>query len=198
MTKNELRRSYRQQRSALSSADWARRCEAITDQFMDWLVHWPKQKPLVLHSFLPIESQNEVDTWRIIRRLWREKPAVQIVVPVTDLVGGTMTHYPIDAGTQFKRNRYGIPEPSPILTAALLPDQFDMVLVPLLAFDHQGQRVGYGGGFYDRFLAQCSPGCLRVGLSFFKPVEPIQDVYEGDIPLSLCVTPSSVCHFGTP
>ena len=64
-----------------------------------------------------------------------------------------------------------------------------MVLVPLLAFDKLGHRVGYGKGYYDRFLAKCPPNCLRIGLSLFDPVERIDDVVPTDIRLNSCLTP---------
>ena len=197
MTKSEVRRLYRQQRAALSPADWAQRCEAIAHHFIHWLGDWKGKRvdPLRLHLFLPIERQNEVDTWPIIQRLWQECPTVQIAVPVTDLVDRRMTHYSINPGTRFDVNRYGIPEPCPLPASPLSSDGFDLVLVPLLAFDQQGQRVGYGGGFYDRFLAECRPDCLKIGLSLFEPVESIQDTHAGDIPLNLCITPLSIHHF---
>ena len=59
----------------------------------------------------------------------------------------------------------------------------DMVLVPGLCFDGDGHRVGYGKGFYDRFLKTCRPDCIKIGLSYFEPVESIDDVHEGDVRL---------------
>ena len=64
-----------------------------------------------------------------------------------------------------------------------------LVLVPGVCFDQTGHRVGYGKGFYDRFLKTCRPGCLKVGLSYFEPVDPIDDVHDGDVRLDFIVTP---------
>ncbi|MDH3493028.1 MAG: 5-formyltetrahydrofolate cyclo-ligase, partial [Acidobacteriota bacterium] len=71
----------------------------------------------------------------------------------------------------------------------------DFVLVPLLCFDRRGHRVGYGGGYYDRFLAKVRPDCLKIGLSFFGPVDEIEDVHEGDIRLDYCVMPERIYDF---
>jgi len=66
------------------------------------------------------------------------------------------------------------------------------VLVPLLCFDRRGHRVGYGRGYYDRFLARCRHDCKKIGLSFFEPLAEIDDVHEGDVELNYCVTPDGV------
>jgi 5-formyltetrahydrofolate cyclo-ligase len=55
--------------------------------------------------------------------------------------------------------------------------------------------VGYGKGFYDRFLSDCRPHCIKIGLSFFEPEIDIVDVLESDIKLDYCVTPESVFTF---
>ncbi len=70
-----------------------------------------------------------------------------------------------------------------------------MVFVPLLAFDEKGHRVGYGKGFYDKFLSECKPEVLKIGLSFFESETLISDVLTTDIQLDLCVTPSKIYNF---
>ena len=67
--------------------------------------------------------------------------------------------------------------------------------MPLLAFDEKGNRVGYGKGFYDKFLAECKPEVLKIGLSFFESEKMISDVLNTDIQLDLCVTPTKVYNF---
>ena len=70
-----------------------------------------------------------------------------------------------------------------------------MVFVPLLVFDQQGHRVGYGMGYYDRFLVQCSETTLKVGLSFFDPVSKIEDIKTHDIALDFALTPEGIFTF---
>src|SRR5690554_5599394 len=118
-------------------------------------IDWSKLS--ALHTFLPIASQNEPDTFRIIAWLRDEHPGVRIVVPrVADGAGGTLVHHLLDERTVLVKNQWGIPEPTG--GERVEPRSLDAVLVPLLAFDLSGNRVGYGQGFYDRFLSACQPG----------------------------------------
>ena len=87
----------------------------------------------------------------------------------------------------------GIPEPVDGLEVPA--SKLDVVFVPLLAFDKKGHRVGYGGGFYDRFLKSCKKDVLKIGLSFFLPELEIEDIHSDDIPLDFCVTPGEVFRF---
>lgn len=75
------------------------------------------------------------------------------------------------------------------------PKKIEVVFVPLLAFDKQGNRVGYGKGFYDRFLKQCKTDVVKIGLSLFDAEEEIEDVLENDIPLDYCITPNKIHEF---
>ena len=88
-------------------------------------------------------------------------------------------------------NKFGIPEPIET-QKSFFPD---VVLVPLLAFDNNKNRLGYGKGYYDRFLAQCPENTLKVGLSFFDPVSIIEDINRHDIALDHAVTPRGVYTF---
>jgi 5-formyltetrahydrofolate cyclo-ligase len=75
------------------------------------------------------------------------------------------------------------------------PAAFDVVLIPLLAFDVKGHRVGYGKGFYDRYLANCRPDCLKIGISFFESLASIDDVEAHDIALDMAICPTQVYDF---
>lgn len=87
-------------------------------------------------------------------------------------------------------NAFGIAEP--IGTELVQPEEIDLVIIPMLAFDRKGNRVGYGKGYYDRFLCRCRRDCLKVGLSFFDPVDEISDVHPGDVRLDMCLTPERI------
>ena len=95
--------------------------------------------------------------------------------------------------TKIKKNEYNIPEP---ISGLSVPNEMiDVVFVPLLAYDKQGNRIGYGKGFYDKFLSECKPKVVKIGLSFFEPEEIIEDVYQNDIKLDFCVNPEQIINF---
>jgi 5-formyltetrahydrofolate cyclo-ligase len=145
-----------------------------------------------LHVFLPIHGKNEIDTLELVRLLKLTNPKLTLAAP--RVIPGTrhLRHYILDEETVLVDNRWGIPEPDPESSIHVVPAELDAVLVPLLAFDQRGFRVGYGGGFYDRFLAACRRDVLKIGLSFFDPVERIEDIDEYDITLDYCITPREV------
>ena len=104
-----------------------------------------------------------------------------------------MTHFLLTDNTKIKKNEYNIPEP---VDGIEVPSKkIDVVFVPLLAYDKKGNRVGYGKGFYDKFLSECKPDVIKIGLSFFEPEELIADIFEGDIKLDYCVSPNGFYQF---
>jgi 5-formyltetrahydrofolate cyclo-ligase len=92
--------------------------------------------------------------------------------------------------TKLVKNAWEIREPTE--NQLIETEKIDVVLVPLLCFDRQGFRVGYGKGFYDRFLKNCRADCLKIGLSYFAPVEEIIDTRTFDVNLDFCVTPKKI------
>ena len=93
------------------------------------------------------------------------------------------------------KNRFKILEPDS--TKEILPAEIEVVFIPLLCFDKHGNRVGYGGGYYDRFLTKTRRSCLKIGLSFFEPVDFIEGISKTDITLDMCVTPEKLYNFRT-
>lgn len=146
-----------------------------------------------LHVFLPISRQNEPDTWTIIQRITKNYPAVQIVVPKADLQTLNMESYLYKPGVELQANKWGIYEPVNarlIETAAI-----DMILLPLLAFDEKGYRVGYGKGFYDRYLQRCRKDIIKIGLSPEGPVAEISDIDPYDAKMDYCISSEKVWEF---
>ena len=189
MTKKELRIKYKALRSELSAEQVAQKSLAIANILLQ-LPIWDKA---YFHLFLPVAGQNEVDTECILHLLsGRDK---EIVVSKSDFKTLKMTHFLVTDNTIFRNNTYNIPEP--VAGLEVPAKKIEVVFVPLLAFDRNGQRVGYGKGFYDAFLSECASGTTAIGLSFFEADEPISDLFEGDVPLNYCVTPQGIYQFKT-
>lgn len=149
----------------------------------------------VLHTYLPLEKNNEPDTWAIIDRVRREFPHIRISIPKVNAETNELDNFYFEGLHQIEVNAWGIPEPKQGIPTP--SDKIDLVLTPLLIFDQQGDRIGYGRGYYDRFFRHCRPDCIKVGLSFFESVDVITDIDSYDIRLNQCFTPSRVTVFGT-
>ncbi|QKG54156.1 5-formyltetrahydrofolate cyclo-ligase [Hymenobacter sp. BRD67] len=193
-TKAALRRAALARRQALTPAEVSQRSEALRKQLFQ---NFPVAEWRWLHLFLPLLSKNEPDTWPIIRQIWDQKLTPRLAAPVVQADTISLKNYELTPETRLLSNRWGIPEPLANPTTEVAPAQLDAVLVPLLACDQQGQRVGYGGGFYDRFLAQCRLGTLFIGLNILNeaPVPALADVLPTDVPLHACLTPGRVWNF---
>lgn len=187
MTKQKLRKKYKALRSELSSDEVEDKSIAIANKILE-LPIWDKN---YYHVFLPIVEHKEVDTEPILSILSGKDK--HIVLSKSDFDTNSMTHYLLTDGTIIKTNDWNIPEP--VDGIEIKPEKIEVVFVPLLAFDKKGNRVGYGKGFYDKFLIDCIPETIKIGLSFFKPVEQIQNVFNSDIKLDYCVTPEVIYQF---
>lgn len=194
LTKAALRRAALARRQALTSAEVAQRSQLLCNQLFQY---FPVAQWRWLHVFLPLARKNEPDTWVIIQQIWARQLPVRLAAPAVQPDSISLKNYELTPGTSLVTNRWGIPEPVASPATEVLPTQLAAVLVPLLACDQHGQRVGYGGGFYDRFLAECRPGTLFIGLNMLadEPVAALADVLPTDVPLHACLTPGGVWNF---
>lgn len=190
MTKSELRKAFLARRMALGDSEIGDLSGKIVDRFFN---SFSLKAVKLVHIYSAIRKYNEVPTEPFIKRIRREYRPVGIVFPRVDPTSASLEHLAVDENTKMIVNSWGISEPAG--TELVDPLEIDLVIVPLLAFDKRGYRVGYGKGFYDTFLAQCRADCLKIGLSFFPPVIEIPDIHENDVPLDHCVTPEMVVSF---
>ncbi len=154
-----LRSQARKTRDALSAAQRARASAVICAQVCALPETAAAQSLFVYCTF-----RSEVDTaplWPLLRGQGKV-----LCVPLTLPESRAMLPLVLDNQADLRPGAFGIPEP-PYQKDRLFPaDRLDMVLLPGLLFDRAGNRLGYGGGFYDRFLANRAPQALRVGLAF--------------------------------
>ncbi|MBK7705696.1 MAG: 5-formyltetrahydrofolate cyclo-ligase [Acidobacteria bacterium] len=188
MNKRELRKSRLSNLKALNSSKRSNLSHRIAGRFFG---HFQLDEIRYLHLFLSIEAKNEVDTRPLIARIRREHPRISIAVPRVN--GDRLDTLLYDSDSTLRLSNWNVPEP--IDDRFVDPRSIDLVIVPLLAFDLRGHRVGYGKGFYDRFLTACRDDCVKVGISFFPPVENIDDVTENDVRLDFCLTPFELFEF---
>ncbi len=189
MTKVELRANFLEKRKTISEAEYQQLNRAVYERFFTFSdLSFVK----VLHCFLPITSKREVDTWLIIDRIRREYPHIRLSIPRINKETDRLENFFFEGLHQLKTNSWGIKEPKQGVPTE--SEKIDLVLVPLLTFDITGHRIGYGKGYYDKFLALCRPDCNKVGLSLFAPIEKILEEPQ-DIKLNCCVTPEKVYTF---
>lgn len=186
MNKGEIRKQAAARRGKLNLEEVIELSEKLQQQFATLNfdhIH-------TIHLFLPIAEKNEPDTFMLAKWLRANHPDIKIIVPKADFTTSLMTHHPYRGEEELQKNLYNILEP-------VLDEQYtgkiDMVIVPLLAFDPRGYRVGYGKGFYDRFLE--GQDTMKVGLSLFESVDNIDDTHAQDIRLDLCITPDKIVYF---
>jgi len=187
MKKKELRAKYKALRSEINHDILDDKSITIANQILQLSI-WDKS---YYHIFLPITKQKEINTEYILNILQGKDK--NIIVSKSDFDTNTLTHFLLTDTTTLKANPWGIPEP---VDGIPIPETYlEVVFIPLLAFDKNGNRVGYGKGFYDRFLSKCNSNTIKVGLSLFKAEERIDDVNTSDIRLDYCVTPDQVYSF---
>lgn len=103
----------------------------------------------------------------------------------------TLSFLPTTPSTPFIKNRFGIEEPDVLSTLAISPDELDLMIVPLVAFDERGMRLGRGGGYYDRTLAHAKPSLL-MGVAYEFQRQPYLEAQAWDIPLDLIITEKTI------
>mgnify|MGYP000064519662 CR=1 FL=1 len=186
ITKSELRKEYKSKRKRLDGDTRASHSEAIASlYFSDF------EPASVTHIFIPIVRFFEVDTWKIIHQLHHND--LITCTSVSNFKTGTMETVAFTSEIEFVVSEYGIPEP--VGGPHIHPHDVDRVIMPLLAFDNEGNRVGYGKGFYDKFLASCRPSVQKIGVSYFPPASQSVPTLPTDIKLDFCVTPEKVYSF---
>jgi len=157
--KKHQRGVLRRKRNTLSKAEVVRLSETICELVYD-SPDWSKYRKI--HIYLPITKNNEVNTWPLINRLWAQQPEVQISTSVYKQ-SRSLRHVIINSGIEIQDDEQGIP--TPISNYQQKDSSYDLIIVPVLGFDEKLNRLGYGRGVYDMFLAQ-HEAALKIGFAY--------------------------------
>ena len=185
--KNQLRLKYKRLREELSPDQ----IEDLSLQIANQVLQLPIWDYSFYHLFLSISEKREINTEALLHILQGKDK--NVVLSKSDLETHHLTNYLLTDSTILKNNAWGIPEPQGGIE--IPPQQIEVVFIPLLAFDKSGHRIGYGKGFYDRFLSACTGRTIKVGLSFFEAEKEIPGILSSDVPMDYCVTPEKIYTF---
>lgn len=160
MEKNKIRKQVLEARSALGQAAVIEKSHQVIDRLLDLNIYQGARTIMVYLDF-----RNEVKTDSLIKHALGA--GKRVVVPVANPVDRSMTpsrlvNYPTDLSS----GSYGILEPAPDRVRPVDPREIDLVIVPGAVFDHKGNRMGYGGGYYDRFLPRLKKGAVTIALAY--------------------------------
>lgn len=187
MQKLEARKIFSQKRAAATPQQRLKWDDLILIQFQNIIL------PTIHYLFTYAATETEVNTDAIVGYLHFQNPGMTVAYPVSDFRTFTMQAMEVTPETLFSKNKYGIPEPQS--GSLVSPEDMDVIIVPMLCFDEQGYRVGHGKGFYDKYLAHTKSSAIKIGLSYFDPVEKFEDRNQFDVPLNYCVTPERMYEF---
>jgi 5-formyltetrahydrofolate cyclo-ligase len=181
MKKQELRTLYKQKRMDLT----ARQIKGFQENIYQQIYSLDISEVENVHLFLSMPKFKEIDTAPLITYFRSKKK--RIVVSKCNFRDHTLSHFYIEEDTVLVLNKFGVPEP--VNADPALENDLDLIFIPMLISDDKKFRVGYGKGFYDRFLINCRKDAKFVGLNFFPPVTAIEDKNEFDIPLHQVICP---------
>lgn len=184
--KSETRRKMRQLRDSLSMRDIYSKSSAIEAKLWQ-LIEERRSESIMFY----IAFGSEVRTQSCIARAINSGKTT--IVPVCNADGKRqlLSSRLLDLQSEVEEGTYGIPEPKPEFRRPFPPEKIDLVVVPGLAFDERGYRIGYGAGYYDRFLARC-PQALFVGLAYETQILKCAFPAAWDVPVHRIITEDGV------
>ena len=188
MNKAAIRKEYKKKRLEISEHDLLKWEDLMLIRFQELDIEIPE----TMMVYAAMESAGEFDPEYIVEYCAFKNPSLKVAYPVIN-TNKEMAAIAVDTDTAFAEHAFGMKEP--VGGEQIPPEIIDLVIVPLLAFDKKGFRVGFGKGYYDKFLKECRKDCLKIGVSFFEPIDKIEDIHDGDVKLDYCITPFKTYGF---
>lgn len=189
MKKKELRNLYKEKRKTISIKDKLIWDDLLLIQFQKFNVNNVR----TVFSYWPIKNENEPNTHLFTRYLKHLIPDFRLTYPVSNFTSNKMKAILVKDESDFNINAFGIVEPKN--GVEINPNEIDLVIVPMLVCDKLGNRIGFGKGFYDRFLVHCNKEAIKISFSYYEPIDKIEDISAFDVPLNFCITPQHIYEF---
>ena len=187
MTKEQLRIKYKSLRAKLTDEI----IDFLTEQCINVLFEKFDLEHKKMGIFLPIKVHKEPNLFLLFEKLHFSKTF--LFAPKSQKETNEMIFHQINSEKEIEFGPYHIPEP--ISSQVIDKNELDLILIPLLTFDSLGYRVGYGKGFYDKYLKNASEKTLKIGISLFDEEEVIEDLNPHDVRLDFCITPKRLIKF---
>lgn len=183
MNKKQLRENIRSKLALVSKNDFDEQCVQIADHLFT-TYEWKVAKTIAI----TISHSNEIKTSNIIERAWQE--GKKVAIPKCNPKRNSMTFRYFGEYSQLEKVYFGLLEPIVEKTTVANADEIDLIIVPGLVFDERGYRIGYGGGYYDRYLQSYkgSTASLLLPLQMYHSIP----TDEYDIPVQLLILPNGV------
>lgn len=183
MGKYKLRKMIKNKLMEMSEEEYQHLSKEIHMQLYTLAV-WKQAKTIAM----TVSRAREVNTYPLIERAWDENK--RVVVPKCDPKKNTMEFREICSFQQLEQVYFGLKEPIVSKTMLVKKDNIDLIIVPGVCFDKVGYRIGYGGGYYDRYLTNYNQGTLS--LAFSSQLLDIVPREEHDIPVNMIITEHGV------
>jgi len=183
--KKTLRRQALLQRNSLQKEEVRHKSREIARQLLG-LPEYIKARTV----FIYLSFGNEVDTRQIIERAWQE--GKRVVVPVCLPEDKTLLLSELRSYAEIAPGTWNIPEPKAEHQRPVPPSEIDLAVIAGLAFDKRGYRLGYGVGYYDRFLPQLAPTCPKVALAYQFSLTDRLPAEAHDVPMDLIITEEAI------
>lgn len=188
--RDRLRKDLLAKRDQLSDNDRAAGSKGVSLALMQ-LPEFQEADTIAFYKAM----RSELDLQDAMERAWED--GKRVALPRVVSMDGKMDFYQVDRDTELVQGSCGAYEPPAIPRKKVASDQLQLILVPGAVFDRQGYRLGYGGGFYDRFFATCPTQLLRVGIAFDEQVTSTVGPESHDQPVHLIITPTQMIKGAT-
>ena len=182
-----MRRTILAKRGQISDETRRMKSKLIVERLLQ---HPLYQQCQYLFTFVPFG--HEVNIRPLIEQA--KKDGKKVAIPHVDTVRKEMTIYQFEGWDRLVPGVYGILEPDPLQSQKVIPDHLDLILVPGVGFDRKGGRLGYGGGFYDRFIAKFSASPFLLAPCFAEQMVDQIPLEQHDFRVDFVITDREIIN----